>query len=239
MHQLPITPAVWADSRFEELAEKMQWGRAKTLGVLVLLWSATRDWSQGQVLTEHQVLAAVPCQRPLKEGVVAALLSAGYLQRSGSDWTVVDNARYFAVSAKMRDAGRKGGFRRHKKRQPAKLATVKAIAPASAAWDAYADAYAKRYNVTPKRNARVNGQMAQLVACLGAEDAAKLASWYVQHNSAFYIRAQHPVGALLKDYSGLHTQMQRGEMVTEHEVRAISDGRGLSAQMQRLAEIGG
>lgn len=234
MHKLAITPAVWADSRFQDLASQMRWGPAETLGVLCMLWSNTRRWEVGELVSRDQVLAAICCPRGVREDAMQALADAGYIMGEAQGWRVVDNARYFEVSTKMRAAGKKGGYHKHAKRKPTKLKAVSGPSPAAAAWDAYASAFHRRYGVTPRRNARVNGQMAQLVACVGAQDAAALAAWYVGHEGSFYVRSQHPVGALLKDYSGLHTQMMRGQAVTEHDVQAHSENQRLSAQLQRF-----
>jgi hypothetical protein len=241
VHQLPIKSSIWSETRFCDLAAQMKWGHAETLGVLVMLWSQTRDWRRGDVLTQEQVLAAISCPREVRGRAMGAMQDTGYLAPTEGGWRVVDNDQYFAVSAKMREAGKQGGYHKHKAHPTKRIAKLKALKPPSAsskAWDAYAEAYRTRYGVDPKRNAQVNGQMAKLVACVGQDDAAPLAAWYVQHNSTFYVRTQHPVGALLKDHSGLYTQMLRGRAMTEHDVRAVSEGGALKAQLQRLSAGG-
>lgn len=85
---------------------------------------------------------------------------------------------------------------------------------ASQAWEAYADAYAGRYAAMPVRNAKVNGQLAQLVARLGADEAPAVAAFYVGHNGAFYVRAMHAVDLLLRDAEKLRTEWATRRQVT-------------------------
>lgn len=89
------------------------------------------------------------------------------------------------------------------------------------AWAAYAVAYTARYTVAPVRNARVNAQLAQLVGRLGGEEARHVAAWYVGHNAALYVRTKHPVGLLLRDAEGLHTEWMRRQQVTESDARQV------------------
>lgn len=90
----------------------------------------------------------------------------------------------------------------------------------SAAWDAYALAYERRYGEPPVRNAAVNGRLAQLVARLGAE-APAVAAFYVSTNAAFYVRDMHGVGLLLRDCEKLRTQWATGRTVTEARARQV------------------
>lgn len=92
-------------------------------------------------------------------------------------------------------------------------------ASVSAVWDYYAAAYVQRYGVSPIRNTRVESQLAQLVSLLGDDPAGHVAEWYVGHNSATYVRGKHPVGLLLRDCEGLHTEWARGAQVTETDAR--------------------
>jgi hypothetical protein len=86
-------------------------------------------------------------------------------------------------------------------------------------WDAYVEAYSRRYNTVPVRNARTNSQMAQFVDRVGAVEAPSIAAFYVRHNKAFYVSRQHAVGILLADAEGLRTQWMNGTAITETEAR--------------------
>lgn len=64
------------------------------------------------------------------------------------------------------------------------------------------------------RNATVNGQLAQLVGRLGADEAPHVAAWYVGHQNRFYVGAGHSVGVLLKDCEKLRTEWATGRQTT-------------------------
>lgn len=97
-------------------------------------------------------------------------------------------------------------------RRPA--ADAKEPAPSTATWNSYADAYELRYQTEPVRNARVNGQIAQLVARLGAQEAPHVAAFFVGHNAQFYVRDMHPVGLLLRDAEKLRTEWATNRQMT-------------------------
>lgn len=86
-------------------------------------------------------------------------------------------------------------------------------------WEAYRQAHVERYGVEPKRNARVNGQLASVVRCVGMADAPAIAAFYLRHNRAEYVKATHPTSLLARDAEGLHTQWARGQATTETEAR--------------------
>jgi len=81
-------------------------------------------------------------------------------------------------------------------------------------WESYERAYQRRYGVPPVRNAKVNGQVAQLVKRLGAE-APAVAEFYLSHNKAWYTQKAHAVDGLLTDAEALRTQMATGRQLTQ------------------------
>lgn len=81
-------------------------------------------------------------------------------------------------------------------------------------WESYANAYQRRYGTPPVRNAKVNSQIAQFVKRVPGEAAPTIAAFYVTHSDAYYVRMQHPVGLLLRDAEGLHTQWKNGQRMT-------------------------
>lgn len=97
---------------------------------------------------------------------------------------------------------------------PIKAKTPRPIAPTAEAWAAYAEAYRARYQADPVRNATVNGQMSQLVARLGAEEAPEVARFFLNHRGAFYVKAMHSVGSLLTDCEKLRTEWATGRQMT-------------------------
>lgn len=88
-------------------------------------------------------------------------------------------------------------------------------------WKAYSDAFFARYETEPVRNAKVNGQIAQLVARLGAEEAPQVARFFLGHNDLYYVRKTHSVDLLLHDCESLRTQWANGRAMTTAAARQI------------------
>ncbi|HJV52837.1 MAG TPA: hypothetical protein VJ652_15320, partial [Noviherbaspirillum sp.] len=89
---------------------------------------------------------------------------------------------------------------------PAKPKPEKEPPPTGRIWMHYAEAYERRYGTAPVRNATVNGQLAQLLTRLGAEEAPMVAAWFVGHNNRYYVQKMHAVGCLLADAEKLRTE---------------------------------
>lgn len=90
-------------------------------------------------------------------------------------------------------------------------------------WDAYTIAYLERYGVEPVRNAKVNGQIAQLVQRLGADEAPQVAMFYVTINDSFFIRASHEFGLLVSRAEGIRTQWITGRQVNAVTARQVEN----------------
>ena len=88
-----------------------------------------------------------------------------------------------------------------------------------ATWEAYRAAYLDRYGVEPLRNAKVNGQIAQFVRTVGAQDAPKLAAFYLAHNGGFFVQRRHDFGLLLQSVQQIRTDWLRGEQMTATAAR--------------------
>lgn len=102
-------------------------------------------------------------------------------------------------------------------------------------WEGYRTAYQRRYGVAPLRNAKVNGQLAQLVDRLGADEAPAIVEFYVRSDHAFYVNAGHVLDPAVRDAEKLRTQWltstRNGSAVSG--VRAGSSPRGdLVSQVQ-------
>ena len=109
-------------------------------------------------------------------------------------------------------------------RQPpaAKKFSSPEIRPAgSYAWDAYASAYLHRYRTAPVRNAKVNGQFAQLAKRLPGDEIEHVVRWYVSSNASHHVRSKHCVDLLLRDCEGLRTEWATGARMTDTEARQI------------------
>lgn len=90
--------------------------------------------------------------------------------------------------------------------KPRKPAAPKRPAPTSEIWAAYRTAYLARYGVEPVRNAKVSGQLAQLLTRLGAEESPQVAAFYVGSETPFYRQTMHSVDVLLRDAEKLRTE---------------------------------
>lgn len=88
-------------------------------------------------------------------------------------------------------------------------------------WANYAITYRRRYGVYPIWNAKVAGQLSQLVDRVGADMAPAVAAYYLSTNSQFYITKGHSVDALLRDCETLATQMRTGNQMTSTRARQM------------------
>jgi hypothetical protein len=102
-------------------------------------------------------------------------------------------------------------------KRPRAAKQPKEPAPTTAIWMAYATAYQQKYKTPPVRNAMVNGQLAQLLTRLGAEDAQAVAEFYLGHKNRYYVEKMHPVGLLLSDAEKLRTEWFTGRQVTAQQ----------------------
>lgn len=108
-----------------------------------------------------------------------------------------------------------GGSATHTAPDKAKRVKVEKIpVPTKQAWEAYSTAYETKYQTEPVRNAMVNGQLAQLVARLGAADAPLVAGWYLGHRNQFYVSCGHSVAMLLRDCEKLRSEWVTGRQGT-------------------------
>jgi len=83
-----------------------------------------------------------------------------------------------------------------------------------AIWQAYSGAYSAAYGAEPVRNAKVNGQLANIVDRIGAEDAPAVAAWFVQYRKRWYVEKGHSVECLQKDCEQLRTEWATGRRST-------------------------
>ena len=79
-------------------------------------------------------------------------------------------------------------------------------------WDAYSGEYQRRYGIEPVRNKKTNALLCQLVDRLGAEDAPRVAAFYVRHPKPVYVSNRHPATLLLRDAEGLRTECFTGRI---------------------------
>lgn len=90
-------------------------------------------------------------------------------------------------------------------------------------WANYAFAYRKRYQAWPVWNAKVAGQLGQLVNRLGADIAHHVAAYYVSINDARLINDCHSLNNLLAKAEAYHTQWATGRQMNGRTARQMED----------------
>lgn len=100
-------------------------------------------------------------------------------------------------------------------------------------WKAYSDSYFTRYGTEPVRNAKVNGQVAQLAKRLGSE-APDVVRFYLGHNKSFYVSKLHDIGICLSDAEALRTQWATDTKVTSTAAGHADKSDTLREQLKRL-----
>ena len=104
--------------------------------------------------------------------------------------------------------------------QPRKRARKPVGEPPSAeTWNAYSTAYSERYGTLPVRNAKVNGQLAQLVGRLGADEAPAVARSYLANRNSLYVSSKHCTDLLLRDAEKLRTEWATGNVTHSQDAR--------------------
>ena len=86
-------------------------------------------------------------------------------------------------------------------------------------WNAYANAYRRRYGILPESNRKTRGQVAQFVKLVGAEKAPLLAAYFPTHNGRWFVQCRHEFGLLLKSYQQIATDWATGQQMTETRAR--------------------
>lgn len=89
----------------------------------------------------------------------------------------------------------------------------------SLVWQAYSQAYQKRYEISPKRNAKQNSLCARLVDRLGMDDAIGVAAYYPSVRNAFDVARGHALEVLLKDCEKHCTAWKTGRQITQSGAR--------------------
>lgn len=112
-----------------------------------------------------------------------------------------------------------------------------------ATWQAYCDAFYRRYGTEPIRNAKVNSQVKQICQALPHEEAPHVAAFYVAHNDAFYVRKGHDMGLLVTDSAKLRMEWATGRQMTGMRARQEERAGSMLSIVDEIArergELGG
>lgn len=88
-------------------------------------------------------------------------------------------------------------------------------------WANYAMAYRKRYSTWPVWNAKVGGQLGQLVDRLGADVAHHVAAHFLKTADAAVLRKCHSLNELLANAESYHTQWVTGQRINGTTARQM------------------
>lgn len=91
------------------------------------------------------------------------------------------------------------------------------------AWANYAFAYRNRYGVWPVWNAAAGGMLGKLINQLGAEEAPKVAAFYLSVNDSRPINDCHSLNILIAKASAYRTQWATGRQMNSRTARQIED----------------
>lgn len=129
-----------------------------------------------------------------------------------------------------------------RKSAPKRQASEKAQTVTGQTFDAYSEAYQRRYGVPATSNAKVMGQLALFVGRVPADVAPAVAAHYVDsHEDAFVMRQGHPVDLLLKGAENLHREWQTKRVAGVHTDGLNKQGRATAANakqwLAKMAEL--
>ena len=88
-------------------------------------------------------------------------------------------------------------------------------------WANYAMAYRRRYSTWPVWNAKVGGQLGQLVDRLGADVAHHVAAHFLKTSDAAVLRKCHSLNELLANAESYHTQWVTGQRINGTTARQM------------------
>jgi len=204
----------WLQSERIALMEHAQ------IGAYIMLLAKCWAHESCSLPQQPQILKTMINWRGTDEDFIPVLACFKPLTRGSQRLT---NPRLYAewLEAKQRtemlsESGQKGAAKRWA--APAKPVTLNGSKSGNT-WDAYLEAYQRRYHVDPVRNKTINSHLTHLVDRLGADEAPQVAAFYLTHNKPFYVSARHPTNLLLRDAEGLRTEWATGIKATTSEAK--------------------
>lgn len=105
-------------------------------------------------------------------------------------------------------------------------------------WANYAFAYRKRYGVWPVWNASAGGMIAKLIDQIGADEAPKVAAFYVSINDARLVNDCHGLNILIAKAGAYRTQWATGRQMNATTARQIEQTQAnVNAAQEAAARI--
>lgn len=109
-------------------------------------------------------------------------------------------------------------------------------AKSTATWEAYRKAYNVRYGVDPSRNAKISKHLCAVVDRIGADDAPKVAAFFLTHNGKFYVARMHGADLLMQDCEKLRTEWLTNRTVTQTEAQQLDQKQNNLSVGQQVLE---
>jgi hypothetical protein len=97
-------------------------------------------------------------------------------------------------------------------------------------------AYRKRHGAWPVWNAKVAGQVSQIIDRLGIEVAHHVSAYFVTINDAKVVTNMHSIGDLLLKAEAYHTQWATGRQMNGRTARQIEDTQANINAAQQAAQ---
>ena len=223
MSHVTLNISTWSEARFVELCTSLRVPHALAVGVITMVSGRTRLGGL-DVASRQELVDLMPVDLRDRDAWFEALHRCGYIQSFANEGYVVEgNARYFAVVASRRAAGRARQAQRRAqdsgkpsataKRVKLRGSTVTARKARFHAWRIYSDEYQARYHMQPPRNRHTNTEIADFVSRIGHVDSPSVIQFYVRHHSLEYIHSMHSIRLMLRDAEALKAQWRRGEAI--------------------------
>jgi hypothetical protein len=103
-------------------------------------------------------------------------------------------------------------------------------------FEAYREAYLRRYNVEPLRNAKTNGICSQISKQLPLDEAIALMHFFLQQNVAFYIQRGHAIQLALGDLQALRTNMLNNQAMSSRQAQLADKQQAQKNALQNYLE---
>jgi len=97
----------------------------------------------------------------------------------------------------------------------------KDVPEGSLIFEAYSEAYARRYGQEPLRNAKVNSVCSQIAKQVGIETGQAVMHFYLQQNVAWYVQKAHAIEYALKDLQALRTNMLNNQAMSSRQAQLV------------------
>ena len=104
-------------------------------------------------------------------------------------------------------------------------------------WANYAMAYRKRYSTWPVWNAKVGGQLGQLVDRLGADVAHHVAAHFLKTSDAAVLLKCHSLNELLANAESYHTQWVTGQRINGTTARQMERTEANHSAAEQAAQM--